>query len=177
MSVSTFLGWFAILEVLVLKSRGSRSPGLLRFSRGALGSGFPIQLSPFRGWHFGSSDHRVGLAELLRTSRVVLRFLCMLPSWPWPGRGVVWVFHVWVFSGSPSGCECSVLCFRHGDVVLQNLPCSSVGGLHCPGPVNARIIAWEIVFKRWVRSGFSWPAWGAASFDSARRSCLSQVIP
>ena len=33
MSVSTFLGWFAILEVLVLKSRDSRSPGLLRFSR------------------------------------------------------------------------------------------------------------------------------------------------
>ena len=73
---------------------------------------------------------------------------------PWPGLGVFGVFHVWVFSGSPSGCECSVLCFRHGDVVLRDLPCSSVGGLHCPGPVNARIIAWEIVFNLWVRSGF-----------------------
>ena len=153
MSVSTFLGWFAILEVLVLKCRGSRSPSLLRFSRGALGSGFPIQLSPFRGWLSGSSDHRVGLAELRRTSGVVLRSLCTLPSWV-PGLGVFGVFHVWVFSGSPSGCECSVLCFRHGDVVLRDLSCSSVGGLHCPGPVNARIIAWEIVFNLWVRSGF-----------------------
>ena len=96
----------------------------------------------------------MGLAELRRTSGVVLRSLCPLPSWPWPGLGVFGVFHVWVFSGSPSGGECSVLCFRHGDVVLQDLPCSSVGGLHCPGPVNARIIAWEIVFNLWVRSGF-----------------------
>ena len=59
-----------------------------------------------------------------------------------------------VFSGSPSGCECCVLCFRRVDVALQDLPCSSVGGLHCPGPVNARIIAWEIVFNLWGRSGF-----------------------
>ena len=85
MSVSTFLGWFAILEVLVLKSRDSRSPGLLRFSRGALGSGFPIQLPPFRGWLSGSSDRRVGLAELRRTSGLVLQSLCTLPTWPWPG--------------------------------------------------------------------------------------------
>ena len=38
--------------------------------------------------------------------------------------------------------------------LLLDLPCSSVGGLHCPGPVNARIIAWEIVFSLWERSGF-----------------------
>ena len=150
MSVSTFLGWFAILEVLVLKYRGSRSPSLLRFSRGALVSGFPIQLSPFRGWLSGPSDHRVGLVELRRTSGGVFLSHCTLPSWSWR----FWVFHVWVFSGSPSGCECSVLCFRHGDVVLRDLPCSSVGGLHCPSPVNARIIAWEIVFNLRVRSGF-----------------------
>ena len=75
-----------------------------------------------------------------------------------PGLGLVLaafgVFHVWVFSGSPSGCECCVLCFRHVDVALQDFPCSSVGGFHCPGPVNARIIAWEIVFNLWDRSGF-----------------------
>ena len=135
-------------------SRVSRSPGLLRFSRGALGSGFPIQLSPFRGWLSGSSDHRVGLAELLRTSGLVLRSLCTLPTWAWPGLSGFGVFYVWVFSGSPSGCECCVLCFRHVDVALQDLPCSSVGGLHCPGPVNARIIAWEIDFNLWGRSGF-----------------------
>ena len=66
-----------------------------------------------------------------------------------PGLGLAlafWVVHVWVFSGSPSGSECSVLCFRHGcDVVLRDLPCSSVGGLHCTGPANARQIAWENV--------------------------------
>ena len=38
------------------------------------------------------------------------------------------------------------LCFRHGcDIVLQNLPCSLVGGLHCTGPANSRQIAWETV--------------------------------
>ena len=49
--------WFAILEVLVLKCQGSRSPGLLRFSRSALGFGVPVQLSPFRGCLSGSSVH------------------------------------------------------------------------------------------------------------------------
>ena len=38
------------------------------------------------------------------------------------------------------------LCFRHGcDVVLRDLPCSSVGGLHCTGPANTKQIAWETV--------------------------------
>ena len=63
-SVSTFLGWFAILKVLVLKSWGIPvSPGLLRFSRGALSSGFPIQWPPFRGWLSGSSVRCVGLSS------------------------------------------------------------------------------------------------------------------
>ena len=57
------LGWFAILEVLVLKSRVSPfSLGLLRFSRGALSSGFPIQWPPFRGWLSGSSVRYVEFA-------------------------------------------------------------------------------------------------------------------
>ena len=57
------------------------------------------------------------------------------------------VIHVWVFSGSPSAVR--VLCplLRRVDVARQDLPCSSVGGLHCPGPVNARQIAWEYVFN------------------------------
>ena len=29
--------------------------------------------------------------------------------------------------------------------MLRDLPCSSVGGLHCTGPANARQIAWETV--------------------------------
>ena len=82
---------------------------------------------------------------------------CTLKSWPWPGLGVFWVIHIWVFSGSPSGSECGVLCFRHGDVVLRDLSCSSVGGLHCHGPVNARQIAWETVVACGVRSGFPGP--------------------
>ena len=70
---------------------------------------------------------------------------CTLPSWPRPRLGIL-VFHVWVFSGSPSGSGWGVLCFRHGcDVVLRDLPCSSVGGLHCTGPANARQISWEKV--------------------------------
>ena len=77
-SVSTFLGWFAFLEVIVLKSRFSRFSWSLRFSRGALGSGFPIQWPPFRGWLSGSSVLCVGLAELLRTSGLVLQSLCSL---------------------------------------------------------------------------------------------------
>ena len=39
------------------------SPGLFRFSRGALSSGFPIQWPPFRGWLSGSSVRCVGLAS------------------------------------------------------------------------------------------------------------------
>ena len=87
-----------------------------------------------------------GLGELLRTSggRVFLSD-CTLTSWPWPGLGV---FGKSMFGFSVAllpGASGSVLCFRHGDVVLRDLPCSSVGGLHCPGLVNARQIAWETV--------------------------------
>ena len=77
-SVSTFLGWFAFLEVIVLKPRVSCFSWSLRFSRGALSSGFPIQWPPFRGWLSGSSVLCVGLAELLRTSGLVLQSLCSL---------------------------------------------------------------------------------------------------
>ena len=77
-SVSTFLGWFAFLEVIVLKFRVSRFSWSLRFSRGALSSGFPIQWPPFRGWLSGSSVLCVGLAELLWTPGLVLQSLCSL---------------------------------------------------------------------------------------------------
>ena len=41
------------------------------------------------------------------------------------------------------------LCFRHGlyDYVLRPFPCSSVGGLHCTGPTNARQSQWENVIS------------------------------
>ena len=87
-----------------------------------------------------------GSVELLWTSGGCV--FCLIARLS-PGLGLAlafWVFHVWVFSGSPSGSGCSVLCFRHGcDVVLRDLPCSLVGGLHCTGPPNARQIAWEKV--------------------------------
>ena len=60
-----------------------------------------------------------------------------LRLWGDPCLGVQWLsFRVRVL--------CPLL--RRVDVALRDLPCSSVGGLHCPGPVNARIIAWENVF-------------------------------
>ena len=42
-----------------------------------------------------------------------------------------------------------VLCFRHSlcDDVLRPLPCSSVCGLHCTGPTNARQSQWENVMS------------------------------
>ena len=42
-----------------------------------------------------------------------------------------------------------VLCFRPGlgDVVLGDLLCSSVCGLHCTGPTNARQSQWETVIS------------------------------
>ena len=86
-----------------------------------------------------------------------------------------WVIHVWVFSGSPSGSECSVLCFRHGDVVLRDLPCSSVGGLHCPGPVNARQIAWETVITCGCGQVFL-VRLGRRIVGGACRSYLPQVV-
>ena len=49
-----------------------------------------------------------------------------------------------------------VLCFRHGlcDDVLRPLPCSSVCGLHCTGPTNARQSQWETVISCSVRQVF-----------------------
>ena len=120
-------------------------------------------------WFFRTWE---GLGELLRTSgRRVFLSDCTLTSWPWR----FWVIHVWVFSGSPSGSECSVLCFRHGDVVLRDLPCSSVGGLHCPGPVNARQIAWETVITCGCGQVFL-VRLGRRIVGGACRSYLPQVV-
>ena len=43
------------------------------------------------------------------------------------------------------------------DVVLRNLPCSSVGGLYCTGPTNARQIAMGECYFLWGRSGLPGP--------------------
>ena len=49
------------------------------------------------------------------------------------------------------------------DVVLRNLPCSSVGELHCTGPTNVRKIAMEECFILWGRSGLLVRLGGASS--------------
>ena len=68
-----------------------------------------------------------------------------LRLWGDPCLGVQWLsFRVRVL--------CPLL--RRVDVARRDLPCSSVGGLHCPGPVNARLIAWENVFNLGWRSVF-----------------------
>ena len=113
-----------------------------------------------------------GLGELLRTFGG--RVFCLIARFS-PGLGVFWVIHFWVFSGSPSGSECSVLRFRHGDVVLWALPCSSVGGLHCPGPVNARQIAWETIIACGCGQVFL-VRLGRRIVGGACRSYLPQVV-
>ena len=148
------LGWFAILEVLVLKSRVS--PFLMVSSLFAWCLEFwaPVPVAPLpRGalWFFSSL---CGVHVLHRTSGLVRQSLCSLSTCLWPGLCGFGVIHVWVFSGSPSAVR--VLCplLRRVDVARRDLPCSSVGGLHCPGPVNARQIAWENVFNLVLRSVF-----------------------
>ena len=153
-SVSTFLGWFAILEVLVLKSRDSRFSWSLTLLAWCLEFWVPYPVAPLLRvalWFFRSSrGARGALPDIWPRASVSLLVFDLPLAWSlrlWgdPCLGVQWLsFRVRVL--------CPLL--RHVDVALQDLPCSSVGGLHCPGPVNARIIAWEIVFSLGERSGF-----------------------
>ena len=141
------LGWFAILEVLVLKSRVSPFLMVSSLLAWCLEFWAPVPVAPLpRGtlWFFSSL---CGVRVLHRTSGLVRQSLCSLSTCLWPGLCGFGVIHVSVFSGSPSAVR--VLCplLRRVDVARQDLPCSSVGGLHCPGPVNARQIAWENVFN------------------------------
>ena len=154
MSVSTFLGWFAILEVLVLKSRDSRFSWSLTLLAWCLEFWVPYPVAPLPRmalWFFRLSRGAHGAPPDIwpRASVSLLAFdlplAWSLRLWGDPCLGVQWLsFRVRVL--------CPLL--RHVDVALQDLPCSSVGGLHCPGPVNARIIAWEIDFSLGERSGF-----------------------
>ena len=111
-----------------------------------MSSGFPIQWPPFRGWLSGSSVRWWGPRappDIWPRASVSLLAFDLLVAWSlrlWgdPCLGVQWLsFRVRVL--------CPLL--RRVDVARRDLPCSSVGGLHCPGPVNARLIAWENVFN------------------------------
>ena len=100
-SVSTFLGWFAILGVLVLKSRDSRFSWSLTLLAWCLESWVPYPVAPLPRvalWFFRSSR---GLAELRRTSGLVLQSLCSLSTCPWPGLCGFGVIHV--------GCSVALL--------------------------------------------------------------------
>ena len=135
--VSTFLGWFVILEVLVLKSRDSRFSWSLTLLAWCLEFWVPYPVAPLPRvalWFFRSSrGARGALPDIWpRASVSLLAFdlplAWSLRLWGIPCLGVQWLsFRVRVL--------CPLL--RHVDVALQDLPCSSVGGLHCPGPVNA----------------------------------------
>ena len=71
---------------------------------------------------------------------------CTLKSWPWPRLGVLGIpclgFSVALLPGASGVSFAFIMVVT---LVLWDLPCSSVGGLHCTGPANARQIAWEKV--------------------------------
>ena len=146
-SVSTFLGWFAILEVIVLKSRVSHFSWSLTLLAWCLEFWFPYPVAPLPRvalWFFSSlCGARRAPPDIWPRASVSLLAFALLLAWSlrlWgdPCLGVQWLsFRVRVL--------CPLL--RRVDVALRDLPCSSVGGLHCPGPVNVRIIAWENVFS------------------------------
>ena len=146
-SVSTFLGWFAILEILVLKSRVSRFSWSLTLLAWCLEFWVPYPVAPLQRvalWFFSSlCGARRAPPDIWPRASVSLLAFDLLLAWSlrlWgdPCLGVQWLsFRVRVL--------CPLL--RRVDVVLRDLPCSSVVGFHCPGPVNARIIAWENVFN------------------------------
>ena len=91
-----------------------------------------------------------GSVVLLRTSDVQVFLFCMhSSSWPRPRLGIFeysMLSFQWL-SFRERGWV--VLCFRPGlgDGVLWYLPCSSVCGLHCTGPTNARQSQWETVIS------------------------------
>ena len=58
---------------------------------------------------------------------------------------------------------------------LRPLPCSSVGGLHCTGPTNARQSQWETVISCAGSRVFPGPL-GLRIVSDASRSFLPQVI-
>ena len=106
-------------------------------------------LSPFLGCFSGSSELDWGSVKLLQTYEVSFSDSeCALH----PGLcfgGALWVFHAMSFSGplSRSGGGVS-FAFVTGFVAkTQALPCSSVYGLHCTGPTNARQSQWVTVIS------------------------------
>ena len=115
-------------------------------------------MSPFRGCLSGSSELGWGSVELLRTSDGRVFFLI--------ARFVLASASTWRFGYSMFGFSVALLPGAGGvpfafvtvcDVVLRPLPYSSVDGLHCTGPTNARQIAMGECYILWGRSGLPGP--------------------
>ena len=103
----------------------------------------------FLGFLSGSSELGWGSVELLRTYDVHFSISeCTLRSGLCLDLAL-WVFHamslVALFPGAGVGCPLlsSQALWRR----LRPLPCSSVYGLHCTGPTNARQSQWESVIS------------------------------
>ena len=106
-------------------------------------------MSPFLGCLSGSSELGWGSVELLRTSDVCFSFLNALfvlasASTRRFGYSVL-CLSVALFPGAGVGCP--LLSSRALWRRLRPLPCSSVCGLHCTGPTNARQSQWETIIS------------------------------
>ena len=107
-------------------------------------------LSPFLGCLSGSSELDWGFMELLRTYKV--RFFCFgmhSSSWPLPRLGALGYSMLCLFLAlfPGEGVGFPLLSSRVLWRRLRLLPCSSVCGLHCTGPTNARQSQWETVMS------------------------------
>ena len=113
------------------------------------GTGVLSSLSPFLGCLSGSSELGWGSVELLRTSDLrfsILNSLFVLASASTRRFGYSMLcLSVALFPGAGEGCPLlsSQALWRR----LRPLPCSSVCGLHCTGPTNARQSQLETVIS------------------------------
>ena len=151
LSVSAFKGCNSALKAFLFRSAGtSRSPELLRCQRNFLWSGGPVQfchpswvvslvLQNLIGAQWSSSGHTKCVFLILdalfilasaSAGRFGYSMLCLLVAL-FPGTGV----------------GCPLLSSRVLWRRLRPLPCSSVCGLHCTGPTNARQSPWETVIS------------------------------
>ena len=106
-------------------------------------------MSPSLGCLSGSSELGWGSVELLQTSDVCFSFLnavFVLASASTRCFGYsVLCLSVALFPGAGVGCP--LLSSRALWRRLRPLPCSSVCGLHCTGPTNARQSQWETIIS------------------------------
>ena len=137
------------------------------------GLGVLSSLSPFLGCHSGSSELAWGFRGTPSDIRVALSCFRMRSSIsPLPRLGVLGVSMLCLFLALFLGARlwCPLLSSRVLWRTFRPLPCSSVCGLDCTGPTNARQSQWETVIScaggqgYLVRFGFASPAMRAVPF-------------